>query len=264
MTRIKERTEEAIREAANFFSDSVLDKKTISKKGYANFVTEIDYKVQDFLQNKLTEIIPGSNIITEESTDNIYKLEKPTWIVDPVDGTTNLMYSYQHSAISVALILDGEPYMGFIYDPALKEMFFAENGKGAYLNDEIINVSQNEILEDCLMGFGTTPYDRTKAEATFELVKNVFVRCRDVRRSGSAALDMAYVACGRMDGFFEMTLQPWDFAAGFIIINEAMGKTTDWHDQTLNLISPGSIISTNKLIHKEMIDILCTSLGDDR
>lgn len=264
MTRIKERTEEAIREAANFFTDSILDKKMISKKGFANFVTEIDYKVQDFLEHKLTEIIPGSNIITEESVSNIYKLEKPTWIVDPVDGTTNLMYNYQHSAISVGLILNGKPYMGFIYDPALKEMFFAEKGKGAYLNNTIINVSQNEILEDCLMGFGTTPYDRAKAEATFELVKNVFVKCRDVRRSGSAALDLAYVACGRIDGFFEMTLQPWDFAAGYIIINEAKGRTTDWQGHSIDLVSPGSIISTNKLIHKEMLDMLSTCLRDEK
>lgn len=256
MQNLKEKVESALIEAGKLLYTSIIHRSMIEEKGFANYVTEIDYKVQELLTAKLMEIIPGSNIIGEESKHNIYDIEKPTWIVDPVDGTTNLMHGYRHSAISVGLYKENAPYMGFIYNPYLKEMFFAEAGKGAYLNDIPIKVTKNESLEECLAGFGTTPYDRSNADKTFEIVTTFFKKCRDVRRSGSAALDMAYVACGRMDLFFEMTLQPWDYAAGLIILSEAGGKTTDWEGKAPQIIYPSSIACSNGAMHSQMLEII--------
>lgn len=259
MQNIKEKVERVLIEAGEFISTSVMNKSMIEEKGFANYVTEVDYKVQELLTSKLLEIIPGSNIIGEESKDNIYDIEKPTWIIDPVDGTTNLMYGYKHSAISVGLYKENAPYMGFIYNPYLKEMFFAELGKGAFLNGVPIRVTKNTVIEECLAGFGTNPYDRTNADKTFEIVTTLFKRCRDVRRSGSAALDMAYVACGRIDLFFEMTLQPWDYAAGFIILSEAGGKTTDWEGRSPEITCASSIVCSNGTLHDQILEIVYKS-----
>lgn len=256
MDTIKEKVESVLLEAGELISTSIMNRRMIEEKGFANYVTEVDYKVQELLTAKLLEIIPDSNIIGEESKDNVYDIEKPTWIVDPVDGTTNLMYGYKHSAISVGLFKENEPYMGFIYNPYLKEMFFAEAGKGAFLNDIPIKVTKNAVIEKCLANFGTNPYDRSNVEGTFNIVTTLFKKCRDVRRSGSAALDMAYVACGRTDLFFEMTLQPWDYAAGFIILSEAGGKVTDWKGKTPPITSPSSMVCSNGLVHKQILDII--------
>lgn len=260
MQNLKEKVETALIEAGKVIVTSTIHRSMIEEKGFANYVTEVDYKVQELLTARLRKIIPGSNVIGEESKDNIYDIEKPTWIVDPVDGTTNLMYGYKHSAISVALYKEKAPYMGFIYNPYLNEMFFAEAGKGAFLNGIQIKVTKNESLEECLAGFGTTPYDRSKSEKTFKIITNLFKRCRDVRRSGSAALDMAYVACGRLDLFFEMTLQPWDYAAGLIILSEAGGKVTDWEGKEPQVTCPSGIVCSNGLLHSQMLDTIHDSL----
>lgn len=256
MKSLKEKVEGAIKEAGKLLQTSTIHKSMIEEKGFANYVTEVDYNVQKLLTTKLMEIIPDSNFIGEESKDNIYDIEKPTWIVDPVDGTTNLMYGYRHSAISVGLYKENAPYMGFIYNPYMNEMFFAEAGKGAYLNDVSINVTKNKNLEECLAGFGTNPYDRSNSEKTFEIVTTLFKKCRDLRRSGSAALDMAYVACGRLDLFFEMALQPWDYAAGLIILSEAGGKVTDWQGKKPLVTFPSSIACSNGLLHTQMLEII--------
>ena len=197
----------------------------------------------------MNDIIPGSNIITEETERNDFCLDRPTWILDPVDGTTNLLHGYGHSAVSLALFMDGKALAGWIYNPRSNEMFTGEAGKGACLNGEKIQVSSNSLLEDCLISFGTTPYDRRRAKETFSIIEHIFMECQEIRRSGSAALDLAYVACGRTDGFFELCLQPWDFAAGLLILEEAGGKLTDWEGKRPDSISQSGIIASNGLIH---------------
>ncbi|PJI07287.1 MULTISPECIES: inositol monophosphatase family protein [Clostridium] len=256
MQDVRENVEKALREAGEIIAASTIHGNMVEEKGFANYVTEIDYKVQKLLTAKLKEIIPGSNVIGEEAKNNLYDIKKSTWIVDPVDGTTNLMYGYKHSAISVGLYKENKPCMGFVYNPYLEEMFFAEVGKGAFLNGAKISVTKNKVLEECLAGFGTNPYDRSNVDETFEIVTSLFKKCRDVRRSGSAALDMSYVACGRMDSFFEMCLQPWDYAAGFIILSEAGGKTTDWEGEAPQIIRPSSIVCSNGFLHDEMLEII--------
>jgi myo-inositol-1(or 4)-monophosphatase len=248
--------EKAVRKAGNIVLDKELYKKRIVKAGDCNYVTEVDYAVQNFLVKELIHIIPNCNIIAEEAQKNQYDFSKPTWILDPVDGTTNLMHQYNHSAVSLALVVDGKPTLGMIYNPYMNEMFFGSTGQGAYLNNEKIEVSKISILKDCLIGFGTTPYNREKIDTTFRIVSNVFKSSQEIRRSGSAALDIAYVAAGRMDGFFELQLQPWDYAAGLIILEEARGKITNWIEQSPSLIRADSIIATNGLIHEVLIQMM--------
>lgn len=245
-----------VREAGQLLLQAMDDKKVITKNGTANFVTEIDLKVQEILFGKLLKLLPDSNIIAEETADNIFALDKYTWILDPVDGTTNLMYGYKYSAIALGLVVDGVPYAGIVYNPFLNEMFTAQKGRGAFVNDSRIGVTTNGSLANSLLGYGTSPYDRGKADETFRITKNVFDKCRDIRRSGSAALDICNVAAGRTDGFFEMELQPWDYAGAAIILEEAGGRITDWQGKNLTYISKSSAIVTNGLIHKELLDAI--------
>lgn len=253
---INTEVETALKEAGKFLGDPGYARETAVKKGFADFVTEVDYKVQRFLIKALNDIIPGSNIISEETDSNHYSLSGPTWVLDPVDGTTNLLHGYRHSAISLALYTDGKPLAGWIYNPDSNEMFAAEVGEGAWLNSRKIQASGSSLLGDCLISFGTTPYDRKKAQETFSILERIYMECRDIRRSGSAALDLAYVACGRTDGFFELCLQPWDFAAGMLILEEAGGRVTDREGKKPCAASPGSILATNGLIHEILLGYL--------
>lgn len=253
LDEIKIRAEEIIKKAGELFIDIIIEKEHIIEKGHANYVTVIDYKVQEFLAEELHKITPNCNIIAEESDRNQYNLKEATWVIDPVDGTTNLMYDFHHSAISAGLFVDGKPTLGFVYNPTAGELFFAQEGKGAFLNGRPIEVTKNSNIQDALIGFGTTPYDREKASRTFDITKNIILDCRDVRRTGSAALDLAYVACGRLDAFFELVLQPWDFAAGMIILQEAGGRITDLTGSELNVLRPCSVAASNSRIHDRLL-----------
>lgn len=256
MEEIRLQAEKAVRETARIFLNSELDKSLVMQKGIHNYVTHIDYEVQNFLLEELNKIIPGSNIITEESGENKFSLDKPTWILDPVDGTSNLMRDYRHSAVSLALFIEGTSVLALIYNPYSNEMFVGQAGKGAFLNNERIRVSDKADMEDCMVAFGTTPYNRSQAHRTFEIAEKVFKQCLDIRRSGSAALDIAYVACERCDAFFEFNLQPWDYAAGILILKEAGGQITNWHGETPSILHSESILATNGLVHDEMMSFL--------
>lgn len=195
----------------------------IKDKGdIANLVTDMDLKVQNFLVQALSSIIPNCSFLAEE--DEVHE-EKDgyMWVIDPIDGTTNYIYDVHHSAISVALVYEHEAILGVIYNPYLDEMFVAGKGSGAYLNEQPIRVSKNSIGESLIM-CGTTPYDKAYAQVTFDVMRRMFMAGKDIRRSGSAVLDLCYLACGRVDGFFEQRLSPWDFAAGVLMILEAGGR----------------------------------------
>ncbi len=256
MDQLIEKTVEALRQAGNIILECEIDKDQIIQKGAANYVTQVDLQVQKFLVAQLQQMVPESNIITEESADNRYSLEKPTWILDPVDGTTNLMRGYRHSAISLAFFDDQKPVFGVVYNPFNDEMFIAFTGGGAFLNHQKIKVSNNQDIGDCLIAFGTTPYQRENAGKTFHITENIFRQCLEIRRSGAAALDMAYVACGRVDAFYEYSLQPWDYAAGMIILAEAGGLSTNWQGDPLGVLAPGSVLATNGVVHNKMLNFL--------
>ena len=253
---VRKKAENAVVNAGRIFLDTVLDSESVIRKGLANYVTMVDFKVQEFLVEELEGIISGSNIITEESSDNRFDLDKPTWILDPVDGTTNLMYGFNLSSISLALFVEGMPKLGIVYNPFTSELFSAERGKGAFLNGKRVSVRDNNTLESSLICFGTSPYAKSCSEKTFSILEKVYLKSLDVRRTGSAAIDIAYVACGRISGFFEMELQPWDYAGGMVILEEAGGKITDWHGMPVSVARGSSILATNGLIHEGLLEII--------
>ncbi len=191
------------------------------KEGHANFVTSVDEAVQRFLIDELLKLLPGSLIIGEEQ-ENEALTEAPTWVIDPLDGTTNFIHDYHFSAISIALLKNREPVIGVVYQPYLQEFFYAEKGKGAFLNDQPVHVSHH-IIDQALVGFGTSPYHVELAEKSMKAALHFLLNAADVRRCGSAALDLAYVAAGRQDVYFELTLRPWDYAAGSLLVQEAGG-----------------------------------------
>lgn len=227
-----------------------------SKSGTANFVTKYDVMVQDYLYEKLDKLIPNVNFIGEESdTNNMAKLaDGYSFIIDPIDGTTNFIHNYGHSSISVALAKDGKIITGIVYDPYKNELFFAEINNGAYLNRKLIHVSERPLC-DSLICFGSSPYYRELADSTFDLLKLLYLNARDIRRSGSAALDLCYVACGRCDLFYELLLSPWDYAAGSLIISEAGGVITAMDGQAVPFDSDSSVLAANKIAYDGFVQL---------
>lgn len=195
-----------------------------SKEGHANFVTEADKKTQDYLQEELLRLLPGSVMYGEEKA-NAPLDDRPTWVVDPIDGTLNYIHGVGHSAIAIALAQDRHLKLACVYNPYRQELFTAEKGKGAYLNGEKIACSDTPY-ERALTSFGTSPYIPSLVDVTFSAVNALMRETADVRRFGSAILDLANIACGRGDIFFEYALSPWDYAASALLIREAGGRFT--------------------------------------
>lgn len=213
---------DAVKKAGEIYKSAGSDLGIEEKGSEVNLVTKYDKKIQDFLFEELSKIIPGCSFLGEEGDGNKTLSSGYCFIIDPIDGTTNFIKGFQHSAISVGLAKDGELIMGVVLDPDLNNLFYAEKGKGAFLNGKPIHAS-NCNLEHSLVLFGTCPYEHELAKKTFKLTEQVFYRCLEVRRGGSAALDICYVAAGKADLYYELILRPWDFAGATIILREAGG-----------------------------------------
>jgi Archaeal fructose-1,6-bisphosphatase and related enzymes of inositol monophosphatase family len=224
-----------------------------SKQGRANFVTKYDVEVQKYLFKELKLQFPEAAFIGEEGDNEEVKADY-CFIIDPIDGTTNFIYDYHHSAISVGLQYRGEMILGIVYNPYLNEMFYAEKGKGAYLNGKQIKVL-DAGLSDGIVGFGTAPYYRDKADATFELVRKLFDRSLDIRRTGSAALDLCYVAAGRFVLFCEKVVCTWDYAAASLIITEAGGQVSNLEGNKLPFAEPTSILAAGAKAYEEFLTL---------
>jgi myo-inositol-1(or 4)-monophosphatase len=198
----------------------------VSKKGPGDFVTSADLKAEQTLFELLTEGRPGYGFLGEErgmieGTDKTH-----TWVVDPIDGTSNFMHGMPHFAVNIALRRDGKIVAGVTYNPILNELFWAEHGKGAFLNDTRIRAAGRARLEDALIGMGAPFVGRPGHAQYFKELHQLTQRVAGVRRLGSAALDLAWVACGRYDGYWERNLNPWDVGAGIIIVQEAGGMVS--------------------------------------
>ncbi len=227
----------------------------IKVKGPADYVTQVDTNVQKFLSEKLYELAPQIQFLGEE--EGLHAMSSDTfWILDPVDGTTNLIHDYQHSTVSLGLYEKGEIVMGVIYDPFREEVFYAEKGKGSFRNGESIHAAQEGTLGETIVAIGTAPYQKELAHENFQRFERIFMKCQDIRRTGSAAMDLAYVACGRIGGFFEARLQPWDFAAGMLLVEEAGGRITRFDGSAVNPVEPGGILATNGKLHEELRGLL--------
>ncbi len=214
------------------------------KSGHANFVTIYDKKVQEKLQKQLLMVLPEAVFIGEEEENHAPVEKGYAFIVDPIDGTTNFIKDYHVSAISVGLIKDGQPYIGVVYNPYLRELFTAIKGKGAFLNQKNIHVS-TQPLENGIVLFGTAPYYKELNRTSFDMAYAYFTKALDIRRSGSAAIDLCNIAAGRAELFFELRLSPWDYAAGALIVEEAGGVVTQTDGANITFNEGCSILATN-------------------
>ena len=229
----------------------------ITSKGDINLVTEADIAAEELIIERIRSHYPQHGILAEESGEAILvggKRSEWKWIIDPLDGTTNYAHGYPCFCVSIALEHEAELVLGVVYDPMRDEMFAAERGQGATLNDRKIRVSSVEELSGSLLCTGF-PYNVRERPDFAREFTNFTMIAQAVRRDGSAALDLAYVACGRFDGFWEDGLNPWDIAAGALLIFEARGKVTKFNDEPLDIYNE-QVLATNGLIHEAMMRVL--------
>ena len=242
-------------EAKSLFQDKDRAAR-IKEKGAADFVTQVDVEVQELVRGRLCSMYPDIQFMGEEKDNGEIDFSRPVWILDPVDGTTNLIHDFRASALSLALWQDGDIRMGLVYQPYTEEMFTAVRGEGAFLNGVPIRVSAEDKLSNSLLSIGTSPYHKELADANFKKFAQVFKRCADIRRIGSAALELAYTACGRVDGFFERGLKPWDFGAGVLLVEEAGGQVTDFSGRPIDKTRPADILAENGRIGGQIREAL--------
>jgi len=219
-----------------------------------NLVTEVDRRSEAAIVEILSAAFPDHRILAEEGGEQARRDSPCRWIVDPLDGTTNFAHGYPAFCVSIGLEIDGRVVLGVVYDPLRRELFEAEAGKGAFLNAERIHVSTVASLNKALLVTGFA-YDRESRQRNLVNFSRFILETHGIRRSGSAALDLSYVAAGRVDGFWELKLSPWDVAAGSLIVIEAGGRVTDFAGRAFK--SDGAqTLATNGLIHQEMVDVL--------
>jgi myo-inositol-1(or 4)-monophosphatase len=246
---------EAALKAGTILRDNISGAREISYKGEINLVTEMDRLSERMVVEVLRSDFPDHSVLAEEeaSIDNRSEFR---WIIDPLDGTTNYAHGYPNFAISIALEKSGEVILGVVYDPMRDELFWAEKGKGAHLNGRAIRVSQADTLIRSLLVTGF-PYDRTTSEKNnLNYFQALLMASQEVRRSGSAALDLCSVAAGRLDGYWELKLHPWDVAAGSLIVRESGGMVSDFSGTRFS-IHDKEIVASNGRIHQQMIEIIC-------
>ncbi len=212
---------------------------TVGSKAGMEYVTEADILAEDLLRTRLTQLLPGSSFLGEESWNGSFPAP-PYWVVDPLDGTNNYAVGIPFYCVSVALMDDNGLSMGVIHDPVHRETFLAMRGQGAFLNGEPITVSDAESLSSAVLATGF-PYTRTEKDLTFDLgvLRSFLGKARGIRRCGSAALDLAYTAAGRLGGFWEERLNPWDMAAGVLLVREAGGTVTGFRESSWDISSRG-------------------------
>ena len=227
-----------------------------NKSGQRDVVTEYDRKVQELLVNELSALVPGAKFFCEENDRQDDLKAEHLFIIDPIDGTTNFIHDLHLSAISVAMLKYGHPMLGVIYNPYSDELFYAEKGKGAFCNGEKISVSKR-TMDQSVVAFGTSPYTKlTNGEKTMQMATEILYKCADLRRCGSATIDLSGIAAGRYDLFFEIQLSPWDYAAGMLLIKEAGGIITDMNGCELKFDKPTPVIAGNPVAYQDLFKIV--------
>ncbi len=231
-----------------------LSKEDVQTKQAFDFVTRVDRWSESVIMQTIREKFPSHRFLTEETL----KQEDTgdyRWIIDPLDGTTNYIHSYPMFSVSIALEYESDIILGVVFDPVRDELFYALRGEGAYLNNRPIKVSSIKDLGSCLIATGFPFRAKDMIDVYLAAFKEIFYGVSDIRRAGSAAIDLAYVAAGRFEGFFELKLSPWDIAAGSIIIQEAGGIITDFGGRK-EYIATGNIVAGNKSIQPEILRIV--------
>jgi myo-inositol-1(or 4)-monophosphatase len=255
MTREYHVVEEIVREAGNYIKGKFEKDVTINFKGKIDLVTEVDRRSEEIITRGIKRAFPGDVILAEESGRTREGTSDRLWLVDPLDGTTNFAHAYPFVAVSVALQVKEEVIYGVVYDPLREEFFRAELLAEATLNGVPIHSSRNADLSTSLLSTGF-PYDiQENHEGYMETLERILMHTQGIRRDGSAALDLCYVASGRCDGFYERKLQPWDTAAGKLIVEESGGRVTTFRGGPYSIYGD-EILATNGLIHDAVIRIL--------
>lgn len=235
-----------------------LEHLQISMKGPADFVSSADERTERILIEELSKARPGYGFVAEESGAREGSDKSHRFIIDPIDGTTNFLHGVPVFAISVALERDGQLQSGLVYNPVTDEMFVAERGHGAYLNDKRLRVAARKNLAESLIATGI-PFmgkgDQSLHDQSLAEVRAIISRTTGVRRCGAASLDLAYVAAGRFDGYWERVLNPWDIAAGILLVREAGGVVTDM-DGRGDPLAKGDVLCANETLHPQLLKIL--------
>ncbi len=252
--------EKIVLETDSIFFDERL-RGDVSVKGESDYVTRADIEISEYLHKRLKEEFPEIGFISEEGDTNIDEA-KDYWILDPIDGTTNFIHRLSFCGVSLALFSKGEIMSGIIYVPYTKEMFRAEKGKGAYLNGKPIKCSSNATLSECIGILEFNAYFKNDCSAALKHADKIYNSCQDIRTFGSAAVELAYIACGKADVFLGRYLKPWDYAAGVIIVEEAGGRVTDLerelHISRLNT----HIIASNAAVYEKFLNLIKSEEGE--
>jgi len=250
---------EVVREAGQLLLERFRTALAVSHKGVVNLVTEMDLAAEEWIVRRIREAFPDHSILAEEC-HNDRRRQAVTWVIDPLDGTTNYAHGYPVFSVSIGLEIAGELEWGAVFDPIRNELYTARLSCGSYCNDAPLEVSKVASLGSSLLATGF-PYDiRTSRRNNLSNFCAFALRSQGVRRSGSAALDLCHVASGRLDGFWELKLNPWDCAAGYLIVREAGGMVTNFQGRP-GSIYEGEVIASNGLIHQEMMAVLETAKG---
>ncbi len=254
MEKVREVTFKAAREAGGLLRERLGHIKSVDYKSAFNIVTDVDKASERMIIGILSEAFPDYNILAEEggATDSGGRRR---WLIDPLDGTTNYTHAYPFFAVSIGLEEDGKMIWGVVYNPVSEELFWAEAGKGAWLNNQPIKVSCTGTLSGSLLSTGFPPDTQELRDDNMLRFHTLTDLSHGVRRDGSAALDLCFVACGRFDGFWEKKLSPWDTAAGSIVVTEAGGRVSNLSGGPFDMAS-GHILATNGLIHEEVLSIM--------
>lgn len=262
MNKFTQAARKAAMNAGGILRDNIKGVRTISYKGDINLVTEMDTRSERAIVETLQQAFPDHGIIAEEETC-IRNDSGFNWIIDPLDGTTNYAHGYPCFSVSIALEHEGEVIVGVVYDPMRDELFSAEKGQGAFLNGARLHVSSVDTLIKSLLSTGF-PYDRKESEMNnLDFFRELLMASQEVRRDGSAALDLCSVAAGRFDGFWELKLKPWDVAAGTLMVREAGGTVSNLAGNHVDL-NAGEILASNGKIHRQMAAVLQKAAGDTR
>ena len=232
-----------------------LEKLQVSLKGPANFVSSADRRAEETLFQELSKARPGYGFLGEEGGARAGADTSHRWIVDPLDGTTNFLHGIPQFAISIALEREGSVVAGLVYNPASEEMFIAEKGNGAFLNEQRIRVAGRKRLADSVVACGLPHIGRGDLALAAKETGAMQAQVAGLRRFGAAALDLAWIAAGRLDGYWERDIKPWDMAAGSILVREAGGFVSDCDGGT-DMFTKGHIVAGNDAIHKELLRVL--------
>ncbi|MCS7050275.1 MAG: inositol monophosphatase [Thermomicrobium sp.] len=231
--------------------------RDIQFKGAVDLVTDVDVASERLIVETIRAAFPDHALLTEEGSGD-GALDAPAlWVIDPLDGTTNFAHGYPMFCVSIAFVRDGRPHVGVVYQPLLDELFVAERGVGAFLNGDRLAVSPHAELRNALLATGF-PYDRDRRRQALDAFGRFTLSARAIRRDGSAALNLAYVAAGRFDGFWEQELSPWDTAAGVLLVEEAGGRVTDYSGRPYRL-GQGTCVASNGKIHEAMLVLIAGS-----